>query len=203
MCKEKRLATVPLLIRSNYSRVLKKRVKTFDPLLALARHSHSFDHFYIPLPTTQTRERTLNIVMHIWMKHSETTCPEVSIFIRLFAFLFSLVMVKRKRKDKRENGQEKAGRKSGCRGKVSVDAGEDNAAWMSGRASEPIPSRACFPGSWTRPKEKEKRHRGRNGDESTRKNSLPGTGRMSRRCQRRRWRRRRRRHYTTGGKHTG
>lgn len=61
------------------------------------------------------------------------------------------------------------------RGKVSPDAREDNAAWMSGRASEPIPSRACFPGSWTRPKEKEKRERGRNGDESTRKNSLAGT----------------------------
>lgn len=30
VCKEKRLVTVPLLIRSNYSRVLKERVETFD-----------------------------------------------------------------------------------------------------------------------------------------------------------------------------
>lgn len=37
VCKEKRLATVPLLIRSNYSRVLKERVETFDSPLTLVK----------------------------------------------------------------------------------------------------------------------------------------------------------------------
>lgn len=75
-----------------------------------------------------------------------------------FFFPLASVLVERRKKDEGEN------------------EGENNAAWMSGRVSEPIPSRACFPGSWTRPKEKEKRQRGRNGDESRCKNSLGRDG---------------------------
>ena len=143
MCKEKRtVATVPLLIRSNYSRA-KRSIRTASNF------------------STTTVGRAFNNVrqgenVRDGIKRFENQTErrtEVSVLVR-FIFLFHFTLRLFWKKDKGGNGR------------------EDNAAWMSGRVSEPIPSRACFPGSWTRRKEKEKRQRGRNGDESRRKNSL-------------------------------
>ena len=143
VCKEKRtVATVPLLIRSNYSRA-KRSIRTASNF------------------STTTVGRAFNNVrqgenVRDGIKRFENQTErrtEVSVLVR-FIFLFHFTLRLFWKKDKGGNGR------------------EDNAAWMSGRVSEPIPSRACFPGSWTRRKEKEKRQRGRNGDESRRKNSL-------------------------------